>query len=291
MPAPSDDDIFKRMFASFVARKTRTPAPPPPGAPAPRMPEDRPAPHMPEDRRAPGVLRKSATDFNGRSFSPHGPPPPDIATPRHPHHSVHVPPTHRPARQNERSGLQAIFPFRSHAQPLEQPRAPSPPRRTHAAPRAGRSSKGSKGSKGSEKQVSASTEDAPPRKRTRTHPVQHPPLQRSQSAHAGSLHSSHRSKSEKQRASGRYQLPPSHVTPPTTAVPQQAPRQQGETASKASAASKSFPCDKCQAVFAQKGQLSRHTRRVHEKLRPHACEYCGRLFGARSDKARHVTVS
>lgn len=53
---------------------------------------------------------------------------------------------------------------------------------------------------------------------------------------------------------------------------------------------RSFPCSDCDAVFAQRGQLSRHHRRVHERLRPHACEYCGRLFGARSDRTRHVQV-
>lgn len=103
---------------------------------------------------------------------------------------------------------------------------------------------------------SVSTEDAPPRKRTRT-------LHRSQSAHAGTARAD--------RNAGRLGRPPAH---------------QGG----AGTSERNFPCNQCPAAFFQKGQLSRHTRRVHEKLRPHACELCGSKFGARSDRSRHVQV-
>ncbi|CDF32513.1 unnamed protein product [Chondrus crispus] len=130
---------------------------------------------------------------------------------------------------------------------------------------------------------SASTEDAPPRKRTRVLQRQSANIDgivlRTHSAHA-SLHSSASGKLSKARSVNRAQLP-------STGPP-------GGSSSRGGGnkppSQKRFPCQRCDAVFAQNGQLSRHVRRVHDKLRPFACEHCGRLFGARSDRSRHVTI-
>lgn len=290
---PSDDDIFKRMFANFV-RKRQGGAPP-----ASSQHHQR----QTNDHRPPDALRKLATDFNGRNFAQPAPPMPDILTHQHSSHAATLhrqPSRHADARPSmiptsilNNGRISSLSPD---VEPDIRTPSPPPPRKSFSKPtgKLPRASKGSKGSKGSDKGVSASTEDAPPRKRTRTHP--HPALHRSQSAHAGSLHSS-RSKNDKQRNNSRFNLPPA-TTPPVldheAAGPSNAqqPSAGNPTSSNSNkSATKSFPCDQCNAVFAQKGQLSRHTRRVHEKLRPHACEYCGRLFGARSDRTRHVMVS
>lgn len=309
MPATSDDDIFKRMFANFV-RKRHANAPTTSAAAAAAASSSqhhhqqqyaqqhgynngRASSATPVDR-APDALRKVATDYNGRGFVP-APLAPELHTARHTqHHSSHAPPAlHRqPSRHADSrpSAFTSLLGGRS-AQPDAQRGAalgdtinPSSSRKHSTASKPGtkgsKGSRGSKGSKGSDKPVSASTEDAPPRKRTRTHP--HPALQRSQSAHA-SLHSSRNAKSEKMRNNSRFNLPPAHA--PAPAGPSNVP-----PSTNPNKAIKSFPCDQCPAVFAQKGQLSRHTRRVHEKLRPHACEHCGKLFGARSDRTRHIMV-
>lgn len=346
MPASPDDDIFKRMFASFVARKTRNSGPnvrPPSSSPIgeharvpPSRPTESPIPQL--DRPGADKLRKVATDYHGRGFNGptssaypqsnyrHGIP----SIQRVPHQSHHQyahtsqfqrtapdgrqdPPVQHQhvAHHHQRTSVfPSLFPGRpspedAHGQRVHpNPNAhevPASSRRQAGVRSRGRilangGSRGSKGSKGSEKQVSASTEDAPPRKRTRTHPL--PNLHRSQSAHAGSIHSSRNSnsKGDKPRMNSRFNLP--SVQPPTgfTTTPNSgsnahSPPQQQRVERERPAGAKSFPCDQCSAVFAQKGQLSRHTRRVHEKLRPYACDYCGRLFGARSDRTRHVMVS
>lgn len=350
MPASPDDDIFKRMFASFVARKTRNSAPnvqppqprppPPPTLSRPSVPRSNAhAPPMYADRPAADTLRKVATDYNGRGFNmssstayhaSHPTNTPDLspplrtghqshhqrsstARPDAPHHYHHNGHYHHAQHHARLSPFPSLF----HSRPSQEPHASSHAHTTgaqasaaqaesrkHAASRSGarmfhapngpKGSRGSRGSKGSEKQVSASTEDAPPRKRTRMHAL--PTLQRSQSAHAGSLNSSRNSKGDKPRNNSRFNVPSGQHAPPSTVPPTGNTASANNSSSGAPSAQpqgrngRSFPCDKCSAVFAQKGQLSRHIRRVHEKLRPHACEYCGRLFGARSDRTRHVLV-
>lgn len=359
MPASPDDDIFKRMFASFVARKTRNsasnvqPPQPPPNLSRPSLTRSNvPNGTVYADRPAADTLRKVATDYNGRGFNltPSAHHQHHAHAHANAHHAQEISPGLRTGHQSHHHvtghfsrssavrpdlahtnshhnyaanhGRQTAFPSLFHSRPSQDAHAhgsnhhgnvgtssgPAPSRK-HAATRSGgrgfsmvagsKGSRGSKGSKGSEKQVSASTEDAPPRKRTRTHTL--PTLQRSQSAHAGSLGSSRNSKGEKQRTNSRFNLPSLQPPPPST-IPPVIPvngnnsssggpsSSQGHQQQKDKGSGKSFPCDKCPAVFAQKGQLSRHIRRVHEKLRPHACEYCGRLFGARSDRTRHVMV-
>lgn len=387
MPAPPDDDIFKRMFASFVARKNRNSGPavrPPPSQPRPVygvhtpshnasnhrthvIPPPQPSiiPHH-TDRIAPDTLRRVATDYHGKGFNlnsshlsgsqhptssayPYRSPytlSSSARSPNPPNHHQHFQQGPLPTQLHRSSSVPrpdlafsrpSAFPSLFHPRPAQEahhhghvhsnlqghPSYPSAAAvagvssgsRKHAASRSGgrsapfahtsRGSKGSKGSKGSDKPVSASTEDAPPRKRTRTHRLAN--IQRSQSAHAGSLHSSRNSKQDKIRANSRFNLP--SVQTPQTHIPSSSNATSSHVAREDAgnpalsptdplsqkrgakpAGVKSFPCDKCSAVFAQKGQLSRHIRRVHEKLRPHACEYCGRLFGARSDRTRHVMV-
>lgn len=126
----------------------------------------------------------------------------------------------------------------------------------------------------------------PPRKRTRTTNA----LARTRSAHP----STNPSALSGMGGSGHVVPPPppphSSVTSRSRALSPAGAGASG-SGSVSSTQQRSFPCDVCGSVFAQRGQLSRHHRRVHEKLRPHACEYCGKLFGARSDRTRHVQVS
>lgn len=261
------------MFASFVARKTRSPAP------HTSIPNPRP----PYIDRPPDALRKLVTESTPRPITP-STTSPNLATLRQSHQTHHH---HSSSKHPRHDGKPSAFPsFFNFRNPAEVPRthgAPAHhasrkhPSKSSKSSRGSKSSKGSRGSKGSEKQVSASTEDAPPRKRTRTHGT----LQRSQSAHAGSLHTT-RSKPDKSKTSSRSNLPPVHTSTAGASA--------SAKPASASKTAKRFPCDKCTATFAQRGQLSRHIRRVHEKLRPHACEHCGRLFGARSDRTRHVMV-
>eukprot|EP00177_Eucheuma_denticulatum_P000687 GFKZ01001235.1.p1 GENE.GFKZ01001235.1~~GFKZ01001235.1.p1 ORF type:complete len:368 (+),score=16.66 GFKZ01001235.1:101-1204(+) len=261
MQSQTDDDIFKRMFASFVARKTRPSA----------------ATHVrPRSPPEPDSLRRVATEFSGRTFLSSTTPSPPTARPL-----LSPTPAYKHPRQSDRNPGAM---FLHHGRRSKQSKG-------------SRGSRSSKGSKGSEKPVSASTEDAPPRKRARPHtPIRSATgnLLRTQSAHAGSLHSMgdrqprlERSKSAaKLNASSNGSSAERKVKIPSTRPP-------ADRASSSSAKPpgvKKFPCDKCPATFSQKGQLSRHIRRVHDKLRPHACEYCGRLFGARSDRTRHVMI-
>ena len=286
MPAPSDDELFKRMFASFVQRKNRTSTPANPTRPGPSSPNRLPYVDTPPD-----VLRKVATEFTGRGISGSATSP-NLQALRQGYDQFHQQTQQQREPQSSRktsrhSSFPALFGFRGNGNDSrnrghgngDQP-SPSSRRHNGRNSRGSRGSKSSKGSKGSEKQVSASTEDAPPRKRQRAHNA----LQRSQSAHAGSLHTSSSRKTDKVRNNPRFNLPPAHAGGASASTN----NRRGSTANKAN---RSFPCSKCDAVFAQNGQLSRHTKRVHEKLRPHACEFCGRLFGARSDRTRHVMVS
>lgn len=248
MPPP-DDDIFNRMFASFVARKTRphrTYYPPPPPQP--------------------DTLRHVANDLTGRRQSSHHA---SSSDPRH-----HMP---TPAGKHPRSSSRTLGALvRGRSKSSKSIRPPG--------------SKSSKGSKGSEsKAVSASTEDAPPKKRARAQvptasKLSSGALMRTQSAHAGSLNRApvltgmnNDGKLERSKTMAKLGSSSGAASkPPKASKPKD---------------NKKFPCDKCPSTFAQKGQLSRHVRRVHEKLRPYGCEYCGRLFGARSDRTRHIMVS
>lgn len=269
MTTPNDDDLFKRMFASFVNRKNRGSNSRSPHLPSP------PPPTPPDLRRV-----NTSTPSRGLQLpsqprplkSSYYPPPPPLNTNKFPRHL-----------ETQSGGLGNIFSLRQ---------APDTSRKYEgrtSGKRSVKSSKGSKGSrggsKGSEKGPSASTEDAPPRKRTRVlqrHSANvDGVLLRTHSAHA-SLHSSGSGKLNKNRSSTRIPLP--STTPPPGSSSRAAPSTKPPS-------QKKFPCEQCDAVFAQNGQLSRHVRRVHDKLRPYACEHCGRLFGARSDRSRHVTVS
>lgn len=271
MPGRSDDDdLFKKMFESFVHRKTRGSS----NAHAPRHHHPTPPPPPPLRRTNTGLSsRASHGSSQLRPLRSSYHPPPTTSAHKHPRHS-----------EPRSSGLGGLFGLR-HAG--DGSRGHGAHYGGAASKRAGKSSKSSKGSKGgskgSEKVPSASTEDAPPRKKSRV--IQRSGMSvdgvllRTQSAHA-SLQSSTGGKMSKSRTSARMHLPT--TTPPTVGSSRGGPSKPPSQ--------KKFPCEKCEAVFAQNGQLSRHVRRVHDKLRPFACEHCGRLFGARSDRSRHVTV-
>lgn len=49
-----------------------------------------------------------------------------------------------------------------------------------------------------------------------------------------------------------------------------------------------FKCSICQSCYAQKGDMVRHVRCVHEGLRPFHCHICGSSFGRRSVLNKHV---
>lgn len=53
---------------------------------------------------------------------------------------------------------------------------------------------------------------------------------------------------------------------------------------------KPFRCPEpdCDASFGQKGSLTRHTKSRHEKLRPHACDLCGKTFSERWTRSVHI---
>lgn len=268
MTAPNDDDLFKKMFASFVNRKTR--------GSGSRSPPNHPLPPPPPELRRVNTGLGSRVPYQSSHLRPlkssYHPPPPPAPSNKHLRHF-----------EPHSGGLGGLLSLR---QPGDNSRSRNDYRAS--GKRSVKSSKGSKGSrggsKGSEKVPSASTEDAPPRKRTRVlnrHGTNvDGVLLRTHSAHA-SLHSTGSGKLSKSRSSTRI-----HV--PSTAPPSGSSSRGGPSAKPPS--QKRFPCEQCEAVFAQNGQLSRHVRRVHDKLRPFACEHCGRLFGARSDRSRHVTV-
>lgn len=50
-----------------------------------------------------------------------------------------------------------------------------------------------------------------------------------------------------------------------------------------------FPCAHCRGVFSARGQLNRHVRRVHNRVRGEACAVCGKRFFSRTDRDRHVS--
>jgi hypothetical protein len=52
--------------------------------------------------------------------------------------------------------------------------------------------------------------------------------------------------------------------------------------------SKDFECPKCHKRFSDKGNLTRHDKTVHLKLREHVCEVCGRAFGLNGDLQKHI---
>ena len=305
MPGPADDELFRKMFASFVERKTRSSNPASTVRPpfVDFKPELRKSNHpnytLPPSSPNIADLRiqspASSSSNNSSQLMRHSSHHPSLPTRQQSHHTRSVPQNYsalpqptltrhqsshvstsstsqRHSQESRGAPLHSLLNFRQ-SQPTPYPQQ-TEVADASSAKRHSRVSKGSKPSrsaskganKGSDKPVPAPTEDAPPRKRTRTHGSLH----RSQSAHVGVLNQ--RSSSSKPEV-------------PSTAAPKPA------SAAASKTAQKSFPCDKCKATFAQRGQLSRHVRRVHEKLRPHACEYCGRLFGAKSDRTRHVMVS
>lgn len=49
-----------------------------------------------------------------------------------------------------------------------------------------------------------------------------------------------------------------------------------------------YKCSICQSCYAQKGDMVRHMRCVHEGLRPFHCNICGHSFGRRSILNKHV---
>lgn len=49
-----------------------------------------------------------------------------------------------------------------------------------------------------------------------------------------------------------------------------------------------FKCSICQSCYAQKGDMVRHMRCVHEGLRPFQCSVCGNAFGRRSILNKHM---
>lgn len=57
----------------------------------------------------------------------------------------------------------------------------------------------------------------------------------------------------------------------------------------ANTSEKSYQCQFCQSTFSARGQLNRHTRRVHEKIKTEVCEPCGRLFFSKTDRDRHLS--
>lgn len=49
-----------------------------------------------------------------------------------------------------------------------------------------------------------------------------------------------------------------------------------------------FSCDKCHRPFKRKGDLKRHVRRVHEKIRDAICPVCSKAFGEDYNMRRHI---
>lgn len=64
-------------------------------------------------------------------------------------------------------------------------------------------------------------------------------------------------------------------------------RKESSPSDAASSTERPFQCPKCPGRFSAKGQLNRHTRRVHDKIRTEACEKCGRMFFSKADRDRH----
>jgi hypothetical protein len=54
--------------------------------------------------------------------------------------------------------------------------------------------------------------------------------------------------------------------------------------------SKDFECPKCHKKFSLKGDLNRHDKTVHLKLREHVCEVCGRAFGLNANLQAHIRM-
>lgn len=50
-----------------------------------------------------------------------------------------------------------------------------------------------------------------------------------------------------------------------------------------------FACPKCRRGFKRKGDLKRHVRRVHEKIRDSVCPTCRKAFGEDYNMRRHVS--
>lgn len=49
-----------------------------------------------------------------------------------------------------------------------------------------------------------------------------------------------------------------------------------------------YSCDTCERTFKRKGDLKRHVRRVHEKIRDSICPICCKAFGEDYNMHRHV---
>ena len=55
-----------------------------------------------------------------------------------------------------------------------------------------------------------------------------------------------------------------------------------------SEATERFKCEKCPFESAKKGQLNRHTRYVHAKIKKHNCEACKSAFSHRYELKNHI---
>jgi hypothetical protein len=289
--------MFNRMFASFVERKVhgrpsgsggapRHSNPPSSGYPAPQPPPSGPPPP------SQSLLRRTAS-AHPRALPPghphhqgppqHSGPPPQGYHHRSSHHAGHPASGGNPAGSSNAAGppgagsssTQPTGVNRSLASLLSPANAPPPtglPPSSSAA--RNRSRDVARGSLAGGSNASDEASGAhPPPKRTRTSATPANALSRTRSAHVPASSS----------GGGVQWQPPSSSRAP-------APSGSGGSGAATPAESGRFKCEDCTSVFGQKGQLLRHHRRVHEKLRPHACEHCGRLFGARSDRSRHVLV-
>lgn len=246
----SDDDVFKKLFASFVARKFRS------GRATSPPPE---------------TLRRSASDYHLQSGPRWG----RIGVSGFARESggLHAHSHHAGAGadvgEREKEVLHTQSRLRRPSRGMKASPEPSNTA-TEIVATLEESRKYARKTLKSEKSVS--TQDGrPPRKRSRTHE-----MGRSQSANAISVGGA----STKGFGRGGSSDPRERSSRASRDHQQRRGTPQKRT----------FPCSMCDSVFAQRGQLSRHIRRVHEKLRPHVCDFCGRPFGARSDRTRHIQL-
>ena len=53
-------------------------------------------------------------------------------------------------------------------------------------------------------------------------------------------------------------------------------------------ATTTFNCNECEKTFSNKKNLNRHTRHVHEKLKPHQCGICFKTFSRKQNRDHHL---